>query len=95
MNRRALQIVSLLMLVLMGTAVMHEILPNHSQSGGHDRSDSCALCVLLAITAIVALVAAALPPFSEPAVPLPPSSAFHPASFRRIGHPRSPPLQHR
>lgn len=94
MNRRVLWIVSLSLLALMGAAVAHEILPHHSHATNHGVDNSCALCVLLAMTAVVALVAACLSLFAVPAIPLPQSSVLHPASLRRIRHPRSPPLQY-
>ena len=94
MNRRVLQIVSLLLLVLMGAAVAHEILPHHSHAATHGEDSSCALCVLLAMTAIAVVVAVCMSPFAITAAPLPHCAAPNSTCFRRIGHPRSPPLQH-
>jgi hypothetical protein len=76
----------------MSAAVAHEMLPHDSHAIGHGGENSCALCALLAMTAVVAVVAVCLSQFAVPAIPLPQSSTCHPASFRRIGHPRSPPL---
>ena len=94
MNRRALQIVSLLLLLLMGTAVVHELLPHHSHADEHEGGQSCALCTLLAFTAVVVALVCCAAPEAVPTVPLPRAVAPRSPAFRRIRHPRSPPVQY-
>ncbi len=95
MNRRVLQTISVLLLVLMGAAVMHEVLPHHCNGAEHGGGETpCALCVLLAFTAVVVLAVIALDPVAAPAAPLPRSLSAGTPAFRRIRNPRSPPLQY-